>query len=338
MAERDFYKVLGVARSASQDDIRKAYRKLARRYHPDVNQGNKEAESRFKDISAAYDVLGDADKRKLYDEFGEASLAPGFDAAKARAYQQWQHSGGFGPARGAEQEFDLGDFGDMFGDLGGFFRGGRRTRSRGPARGQDIEAALEIDFLDAVRGFTTTLNLQRASPCPSCKGTGIKSGASCPACGGQGRILRTETVTVNIPPGAEAGKRIRVPGKGDPGTNGGPAGNLYILPRIRPHPLLTRSGNDITMEVPITVGEAIGGASIDVPTPSGTVKVRIPPGAQSGQLLRVKGKGVSAHGRAAAGDLYLRLMVRVPKDGISQEIVRRIDDAYEENVRKDLRL
>ena len=384
MAERDLYKILGVNRGASQDEIRKVYRKLARKYHPDINPGNKEAEAKFKEISGANDVLGDPEKRTLYDEFGEAGLASGFDAEKARSYRQWQDQasrtgararsgGGFGA-----QEFDMGDLGDIFGDLGGMFgRGRQTTRSSGPKRGQDMEAATDIDFLDAVRGFQTALTIQRPVTCETCQGTGTKPGSSpktcpecngtgtkqvvdgplqfrqtcprcggageipgdpCPTCGGAGRVLKPETIRVNIPPGAESGRRIRIPGKGEAGVRGGPPGDLYITPRIRPHPFLTRSGRDLTMDLPITVGEAVSGATVEVPTPSGPVKVKIPPGAQSGRLLRVKGKGVPAHGKSPAGDFYLRLMVQVPKNGVAREAVEKIDQAYTEDVRKDLRL
>jgi molecular chaperone DnaJ len=373
MAERDYYQILGVERGASHEDIRKAYRKLARKYHPDINPGNKEAENTFKDLSVAYDVLGDPDKRKLYDEFGEAGLAAGFDAEKARSYRQWQDrsarsSGGY--------EYNVDDLGDIFGDLGGLFGGGRTT-STGPVRGGDIEAAMDIDFLDAVRGFQTALTLQRPvqcetchgagtrpgstpttcpecggtggkpvvqgplqfrATCPRCKGSGKLPGDPCATCGGTGRVLRAETIRVNIPPGAEPGKRIRLRGKGEAGVRGGAAGDLYIVPRIRPHPILTRSGRDLSMELPITVGEALRGASVEVPTPVGSVNVKIPAGAQSGQRLRVRGKGVPAHGRESAGDLYLNLMVRVPKDEIAQDVIDKIDRAYGENVRKDLRL
>jgi DnaJ-class molecular chaperone len=176
---------------------------------------------------------------------------------------------------------------------------------------------MDIDFLDAVRGFQTALSLQRPD------GTGA---------------MRPETIRVNIPPGAATGRRIRIPGKGEAGVRGGPPGDLYITPRIRPHPLLTREGRDLTMDLPITIGEAIRGAMVEVPTPTGPVKVKIPPGAQSGQLLRVKGKGVPAHGQSPAGDLYLRLMVQVPKDGVAPDVVEKIDQAYTGDVRKDLRL
>jgi molecular chaperone DnaJ len=373
MADRDYYQILGVGRGASQNDIRKAYRKLARKYHPDINPGNKEAESRFKDLSVAYDVLSDEKKRKLYDEFGEAGLASGFDAEKARSYKQWQEQSG---RAGGGYEFSTDDLGDVFGDLGGFFRRSARAQ-RGPIRGQDIESSMEIDFLDAVRGFQTAISLQRPvacdicrgagtragtkpAPCPQCRGSGTISvaegplqfrqtcprcggsgqlpGDACAACGGSGRVLRPDTIRVNIPPGAEPGKRIRLRGKGEAGVRGGPPGDLYIAPRIRPHPLLTRSGRDLTMELPITVGEALRGADVEVPTPGGTIKVKVPAGAQSGQQLRIKGRGVAAHGQTQAGDLYLRLMVRVPKEKVGNEVIEKLDRAYGEDVRKDLRL
>jgi len=388
MAERDFYKILGVERGVSDDDIRKAYRKLARKYHPDINPGNKDAENKFKDISVANDVLSDPQKRKLYDEFGEAGLASGFDAEKARSYKQWQEqasrarpgggAGGFGTGGFNAQEFDFDDLGNIFGGLGGAFGGRRgRTASTGPQRGNDIEAAMDIDFLDAVRGFQTAFTIDRPVECETCHGSGAKPGSSpktcpqckgsgtiaiaegpmqfrqtcpncggtgqipgdpCPTCGGTGRVMRQETVRVNIPPGAEPGKRIRVPGKGEAGVRGGPPGDLYITPRIRPHPLLRREDRDLIMDLPITVGEAVTGATVTVPTPSGPVNVKIPAGAQSGQRLRVRGKGVPAHGKSPAGDLYLNLMVRVPDDGVPRDAVEKIDRAYKEDVRKNLRL
>jgi len=373
VADHDYYRILGVERTASQEEIRKVYRKLARKYHPDINPGNKEAENKFKEISVAHDILSHPKKRKLYDEFGEAGLAAGFDADKARSYGRWQEQSA---RSGGTHGFASEDLGDLFGDLGGLFSGGRRARP-GPIQGGDIEATVEIDFLDAVRGFQTSLTLERPVPCENCRGSGVKPGTApttcpecrgtgskpivdgplqfrqtcprcmgsgrlpgepCPACKGAGRVLRPETIRVNIPPGTEPGKRIRLRGKGEAGMRGGPAGDLYIVPRIRPHPLLTRSGRDLTLELPITVGEAVGGATVEVPTPTGPVKVKIPAGAQSGQRLRIKGKGVPAHGQSPAGDLYLRLMVRVPKEKIPQDIIEKIDRAYEEDVRKDLRL
>jgi molecular chaperone DnaJ len=374
MAEQDYYKVLGVERGASKDDVRKAYRKLARKYHPDINPGNKEAENKFKDLSVAYDVLSDEKKRKLYDEFGEAGLAAGFDAEKARSYEQWRRQSA--RAGGTAQEFDMDDLGDLFGGLGGMFRQKSRAPA-GPQRGADIESSMEIDFLDAVRGFQTAITLERPVSCDTCHGSGTKAGtapATCPQCGGSGsvavtqgpmqfrktcprcsgtgklpgdpcpvcrgsgRVTRSETIRVNIPPGADPGMQIRLRGKGEAGIRGGPAGDLFITPRIRPHPVLTRSGRDLSMDLPITVGEAVRGASIDVPTPAGTIKVKVPAGAQSGQQLRIKGKGVAAHGQTAAGDLYLRLMVRVPNEDVDNEVIDKLDQAYREDVRKNLRL
>ena len=374
MAERDYYKILGVERGASKDDVRKAYRKLARKYHPDINPGNKDAESRFKDLSVAYDVLSDEKKRKLYDEFGEAGLAAGFDAEKARSYEQWRQQSA--RAGGSQQGFDMDDLGDLFGGLGGIFRQGSRAAA-GSQRGSDIESSMDIDFLDAVRGFQTAITLERPVSCETCHGSGTKAGtkpASCPQCGGSGsvavaqgplqfrqtcprcsgsgklpgdpcsvcrgsgRVTRPETIRVNIPPGADPGKQIRLRGKGEAGVRGGPAGDLLITPRIRPHPVLTRSGRDLSMDLPITVGEAVRGASIEVPTINGAINVKIPVGAQSGQQLRIKGKGVAAHGQTPAGDLYLKLMVRVPNDELPGDVIDKVDQAYRESVRKNVRL
>jgi molecular chaperone DnaJ len=373
MAEHDFYKILGVERGASKDDVRKAYRKLARKYHPDINPGNKDAESKFKDLSVAYDVLSDEKKRKLYDEFGEAGLAAGFDAEKARSYEQWRQQSS---RSGGPQGFDTDDLGDLFSGLGGMFRQGPRAAA-GPQRGGDIESSMDIDFLDAVRGFQTAITLERPVPCDTCHGSGTKAGTAptpCPECGGSGtiavsqgplqfrqtcsrcagsgklpgdpcavcrgsgRVTRSETIRVNIPPGADPGKHIRLRGKGAAGIRGGPAGDLLITPRIRPHPILTRAGRDLSMDLPITVGEAVRGAHIDVPTPAGTIKVKVPTGAQSGQRLRIKGKGVAAHGQTPAGDLYLRLMVHVPNAAIDNEVIDKFDQAYREQVRQNLRL
>jgi molecular chaperone DnaJ len=337
MAASDYYKTLGLQRAATADDIRKAYRKLARKYHPDINPGNKAAEEKFKEISVAHEVLGDAEKRKLYDEFGEQGLSAGFDPEKARAYRQWDQQSAH---TGGSFKFDSGDFGDLFG-AGGFENlFGRRGSARRNAaiRGEDIEARMDIDFLDAVRGFQTGLTLQRAVPCDGCSGTGKVSDRPCSVCAGTGRVVRLDTARVNIPPGAETGKRIRVPGKGGSGIRGGPAGDLYILPTVREHALFTRDGRHLVMELPITIGEALTGAVIEIPTPTGPVKVKVPVGAQSGQRLRVKGKGVPAQGRNPAGDLYLQLMIKAPKDGIPKEVAERIDQAYHEDIRKDLRL
>jgi len=374
MEPKDFYKILGVQRSATLDEIRKAYRKLARKYHPDINPGDKAAEEKFKEISSAYEVLGDTEKRRRYDEFGEAGLDPGFDPEKARAYQKWQQESS---RTGGSFRFAPEDINDLFG-LGGFediFARQRPARENIARRGEDIESQMDVDFLDAVRGFQTAFSIQRPIPCercngkgtkgaaaptvcPDCRGSGQKSirqgainlkqtcprclgsgsvaGPVCDSCSGSGRVVGADTVRVNIPPGVETGKRIRVPGKGASGVRGGIAGDLYIVPNVRPHALLTRAGKDLTLELPITIAEALRGAMIEVPTPTGPVRVKIPAGAQSGQLLRVKGKGVAAHRADPAGDLYLRLLIRVPKGELEKETIEKIDHAYGENVRKGI--
>lgn len=374
MANRVLYQILGVGRSASAQEIRKAYRQLARKFHPDINPGDKEAENKFKEISAAYEVLADSQKRKLYDEFGEEGLAAGFDPDKARAYQRWQQQSA---QTGGRMEFDFGNLDDLFGGGGDIFGGRGKSPGRRSARGADMEASLDIDFLDAVRGFQTTLTLRRPNACeacggwgsrpgtgtracPDCRGTGSRSvaegpiqfrrscprcsgtgrlpGEPCGACGGTGRVAATETITVNIPPGAETGRRIRVPGKGEAGVGGAPAGDLFIVPRVRDHPFLSRSGRDLMMDLPITVGEAVRGGAVQVPTPMGKVKVKIPQGAQSGQRLRVAGKGVPGRGSSPSGDLYLRLMIHLPETGLPQDLTERIDGVYGEDVRRSLYL
>lgn len=307
MAE-DFYAVLGVPRTAEPDVIKKAYKKLVRDLHPDKNPGNKASETRFKTVNRAYEALSDPTKRKLYDEFGEDALREGFDVDKARAYKQWQQRGGNGAvgaggfrSGGARAvnledlfggEVDVSGFagGDPFADLFG------RGRRRGPAKGQDLEQVITVDFGSAVRG--TTLQMKK-----------------------QGDVL---PVTVRIPPGADDGSRMRIPGQGAPGPNGGPPGDLILVVRVEPHPLFQRKGDDLHVEVPITLGEAVKGARVKVPTFEGLVAVKVPPGTQSGTTLRVRGKGVVKKGKEP-GDLYVRFMVHVPVAD-SPEITRLLDE------------
>lgn len=372
---KDIYAVLGVSRNASQEEIKKAYRKLARRYHPDVNPGNKEAEDRFKEISQANDILSDSEKRKLYDQFGMEGLQAGFDAGQARA--QRARSARSGAGVGGEEFFTSGGFGrfssfeDIFGDA---LQGSRA----GPQPGQDAEASLDIGLLDAIRGVSTQVNIdhpvecatcggsgeapQSGTTCPQCQGRGhVKVGRgpmslmrSCPQCGGRGRVnasacatcgggghtLQRERLTVHIPAGVDNGSRVRVAGKGTPGHAGGPPGDLYIVVQVRPHPLLERRGSDLYLDVPVTVGEAALGASITVPTPDGQVRVKIPAASQSGTLLRIRGHGVPALKGGERGVLYIRVMVRVPVDG-GEEVraaIDRLESAYGQNPRADFRL
>lgn len=351
---KDLYAVLGVAKSASADDIRKAYRKLARQYHPDVNPGKKEAEEKFKDVSLANDVLSDPAKRKLYDEFGADSLKSGFDPDQARAYQQWRGSGrgfsvnpedlgqfGFRGARArprARRENDRG-FADILSEMfGGQDEEPEETAApRGP---QDIEHELEIDFLDALKGSQTAVTVRRPTPCDDCGGSGRKGRRGCTTCGGSGMVEKRDKLTVKIPAGVGTGARVRVAGKGGVGANGKP-GDLYFIIKVRPHPLLTRDGKDLQLDVPVTVGEAILGGTITVPTPAGKVQLRIPPGSQSGQRLRLKGRGAADPKGGEPGDLYARLQVQVPKvadDDAVRAAVETIEKAYAENPRVRLTL
>ena len=304
---RNLYEVLGVSRDADADAIKKAYRKLARQYHPDVNPGDTAAEERFKRISEAYAVLGDEEKRRNYDEFGEVSLEGGFDADAARKARE-AFGARFGTGGRAEgfpgfggQSFDFGNLEDL---LGGAFGGGRRRgRGRG-LRGDDIQASVELDFLEAARGGEKRLTLTRPNP----------SGAPI-----------TETVTVRIPPGVGDGGRIRLPQKGAPGLGGGPAGDLWATIRVRPHPVFRREGRSLHVEVPISIGEAIRGAKIEIPTLEGRATVTVPPGTDSGRKLRLRGKGIADPGGGPAGDLLVTVQIRVPRD-LSEDAQKQVDE------------
>ena len=359
--EKDLYAVLGVSRKATVDEIKKAYRKLARKYHPDLNPGNKQAEERFKEISVAQDVLTDAEKRKLYDEFGLAGLQAGFDPNQAREYQRWAGGAGRGGAafrstrsggfdfrdfettthrRGSTRTQERG-FADIIEELFGRASMGQEATEEPAAGGGDIEYPIEVELLDALRGIQTSVSVRRPVPCPQCHGTGRQGLRACPRCTGTGSIEEREALKVKIPPGIADGARVRVRGKGGIGLDGAP-GDLYFRVKIRPHPLIRRDGNDLTIEVPVTVGEAMLGASIDVPTPpNGRVQMKVPPKSQSGQRLRLKGRGVVDPKTKAAGDLYVRLVVHVPSDGTSErvrEAVEVLEDAYPENPRAHLKL
>jgi len=322
---RDLYTVLGVPRTADEDTIKKAFRKLAVQYHPDKAPG-KANEAKFKEINQAYEVLSDKQKRALYDEFGEESMQQGFDAERARFVRQY---GGGGRVRGApgggggvpfnvEEIFGGGggaggvDLGDLFGGIGDMFGGGGRGRgrgARGARRGHDAESEVTIDFVSAVKG--TTVQLQRAG--------------------------EPEPMTVRIPAGANEGSRIRVPGQGGPGMGGGPAGDLLLTIHVVPHPLFQRDGDDLKLDVPVSLGEAYEGGKIRVPTPDGDVTLKVPPRTQSGQVMRLKGKGVAKKGKPA-GDLYVRFLIQIPKgeDPKMAEAVKVLDLDGEE-LREGLR-
>lgn len=374
---KNLYETLGVARSASEDEIRKAYRKLARKHHPDVNPGNKAAEDRFKEISSAYEVLSDKEKRKAYDDFGEDALRGGFDAEKARAYKDWsagrQQTGR--PFAAEEQDFDLGDlFGGGFGGFGGAGAGRGRAANAG-LRGDDLRAQIEVDFMQALDGVELTVTVPTRVRCSICSGTGDQPGSTpttcptcrgsgkapivqgplrlvstcrtcsgsgkttppCTACGGNGEVGSEEPTKVRIPPGADDGSRLRVAGKGAPGIGGGPPGDLIIETKVRPHPFFRREGLNLKLALPVTLGEALGGATVEVPTPGGPVKLTIPAKSQAGQRLRLRERGVKRG--SERGDLYVELEVRLP-DGDAPELVaaaRAAESAYSKPVREGLK-
>ncbi len=350
--KQDYYQVLGVKRGASQDEIRKAYRRLARKYHPDVNPGDKSAEEKFKQLSEAYDILSDAKKREVYDKYGvysdnirdvgrSAPAGGGFDF-------DWSvFSGGAEP--NAPNAGSGSSFRDIFSDL----FGGARTATQGrphALRGADIEIPLALSFEEAINGLTTNINVRRSESCTRCNGTGesgsnqvtcltcqgtgkISTGGgflrfdqSCPDCNGTGKhrqkctvcngtgiVPKYETVKVRIPAGVDTGSRVRVAGKGESGTRSGPPGDLYIVTNVSPHKIFTRKGDNIYCTVPITLPEAALGAKIEVPTVSGKAQLRIPPGTQSGQVFRLREKGSPSLRGNTRGDQYVEVRISLPK-------------------------
>jgi len=304
---KDYYASLGVPRTATSDDIRKAHRKLARKHHPDLNPGDKEAEAKFKDIQEAYEVLSDPDKRKRYDQFGA----------------DWKAGADFRPHPRSNGSFEEGDFGEAFsGDQAGGFSdffeslfGGRRRGSRAGAgfrmRGRDVEAEVPITLEEAQRASKRSLSLQIEEPCPECGGTGTKNERPCPACGGRGARPGHKTLEVTIPAGVRDGSVLRLAGQGESGAGRGSPGDLLIHVRLLPHSRFTVSGDDLILELPVAPWEAVLGARVSVDTLEGEVQLTIPPGSQSGQKLRLRGQGLRRRD-GSSGDMYVRLKVVVP--------------------------
>ncbi len=308
---KSLYEILGVARSASDKEIRSAYRKLARRNHPDVNPNDKGAEARFKEIQGAYDVLSDEETRKKYDKYGERwRQADQIEEMERQRAQAGFGGGGF--SFSAENLDDL-DLGSMF---GGIFGGG----PRGPRRGQDIESPTEITLEEAAAGTTRTVSLHSSEPCAVCSGNGAIGNARCHACGGAGETVRPRHLEVSVPPGVRTGSRVRVAGEGGPGRVGGPAGDLYLLITVRPHARFERNGDDLTVEVDVPFLDAILGGEVEAPTISGRVMLTIPPLTQNGRRFRLSGKGMPALGqRDRRGDLFARVNVVLPARLSEQE-------------------
>jgi len=317
MAE-DYYKILGVSRDASQEEIQKAYRKLARKYHPDMNPDDQTAKKKFQQVQAAFDVLSDPQKREMYDRYGSSFETMGAGGPRGRT--TWHAGPGF------NFSFEDLDFGEFFGDrfgaeagmgpggiFGQFGRGGRaRKRSAGPRRGNDLHAEVEIPFATSINGGEVPLDIQRPS--------------------GKGGALN-----VKIPPGIEDGKKIRLRGQGEPAVRGGTPGDLLLTVHVAPHPCFQRRGNHLHVKLPVTLSEAALGAKVDVPTPRGAVALRIPPGTSSGAKLRVKGHGVPS-ARGPDGDLLAEVQIVLPEtlDEASREAIRRLDDRYAHDPRANL--
>ncbi len=399
--KKDYYEILGVKKSASADDVRKAFRKLARKYHPDVNPGDKAAEEKFKALSEANEVLSDPKKRKIYDQVGFYS--DNIDAATAEAYAR-AGGGGAGPgagfpgpqpgggAQGANFDFGGFDFTDMFENargrkastsgtgsfrdiFSGIFGGKGGAGQEGPEPGSDLEYQVNVPFWTAIRGGVMRLNITRRDTCPNCHGQGfIESGGSCPECGGKGQVTqtggrmkfnvpcprchgtgknisacpnchgegtveRTEPLEVRIKAGTRDGQRIRLAGKGNAGAHGGQAGDLYVIIRTADHPVFHREGDDIRITVPVSATEAALGAKIEVPTIDGRTLLKIPPGTQSGQKLRLREKGVpSAIKEGTRGDeiVEVKLTVPMPRDERSKEILRELAKLNPEDPRAEL--
>lgn len=369
MDTKDLYKVLGVDKGASQDDIRRAYRKLARKYHPDANPDDPDSESRFKEVQQAYEVLSNPEKRREYDR-GPREY---FGGAQGR-----QPGGASGGAGGAS----FSDLSDIFGGFGDLF-GGRATqqqqRRSAAKKGEDVTVSVNLKFRDAFQGVTTRVNAPAEESCGDCRGTGAAPGTAprtcpdcggqgmksrdqgffalsgtctrcggkgtvvekpCPACSGRGRVRRVRQVTVKIPAGAKEGMKIRVPGRGGSGERGGPAGDLYVVTRVEEHPVFKRQGDDFLVEVPVSFVEAALGSEIEVPRPEGgTVKVRLAAGTQNGKQMRVRGAGAPrAKARGERGDLIVKVRLVVPENLTrrEKEILEALADERDEDVRARL--
>jgi molecular chaperone DnaJ len=335
---KTLYDALGVSRSASQDELKKAYRKLARQYHPDRNPGDGSAEEKFKEVQHAYDVLSDADKRKQYDAFGSDGRRGG--------------AGGWNV--NVAGDFNLGDLGDIFGDFfGAGGRGGRtRVRDTRGLRGTDVEATVGLSFEDSLRGVETRIPVEVTTSCQECAGTGARPGTAptvcpecrgrgiksesqglfalsqpcprcrgngtvieepCPRCGGSGQERRTKRYTVKIPAGVKDGTRIRVKGKGEPGMNGGPPGDLHVVTKVAASPLYERRGDDLLTEARVSYADAVLGATVQVPTPEGPVSLKVPAGSEDGKLLRIRGRGAPRLKGGGKGDVLARIRIEVPK-------------------------
>jgi molecular chaperone DnaJ len=356
--DKDFYKILGVSKDTSPDEIKKAYRKLARKYHPDLNPGDKVAEQKFKEINEAYEVLGDAKKKAEYDQFGSTQFragGPGFEGFRSYDFREG---------------YEFGGFGDVFSDLFG-------TKARPEAyhaRGQDMVMGIELSMEEAFSGVTKTITFNREVTCKTCKGSGAEASEVCPvckgtgsvktskgffsmsqpcnacggkgkkitkvcsACRGTGKTFHTETLKVKIPGGADTGSRVKLKGMGGAGAGGGPAGDLFIEITVKSHSIFKRKGDDIYLDLPVTFGEAALGAKIEVPTIDGVAAMKLPQGTQGGQRFKLSGKGFPSPKTGIRGNQYVVIKIAVPKnlDNSAKDKVREIEKLYRETPRERL--
>jgi molecular chaperone DnaJ len=361
-AKKDYYELLGIKKGASESEIKKAFRKLARKYHPDVNPGDKGSEQKFKEINEAYEVLSDAKKKQQYDQFGHAAFDQSFgqSTGPSQGYEGFGRGTGFSGVHGFEDIFS-----NIFGE---------RARQRGPAKGEDVTYTVEVDLEDAILGKTMQVDLQRevtcavcngsgaqpgttrrtcptcmgagsisqgsgfmqvAQPCPTCHGEGTINPNPCKNCSGRGVTSKADRISVKIPPGVDNGSKVRMAGLGGPGEKGGPPGDVYIVTKVRPHPYFERKGDNLHSEASVTVKEAALGEKIEIPTVDGIVSLSLPEGVQTGQQMKLKGKGVPHFGGGGVGDHYVTIKVVTPTNlsERGKELLRELDRLQPSNPR-----
>ncbi len=310
MAGKNYYDILGIKRDASEKEIKQAYRRLARKHHPDVNPGDKSAEARFKEINEAYEVLSDEDKRKKYDRFGDKwQYADQFEQAGRQQTQYWDFAPGGGTYRFSG---DTGDMDSIFEELFGGARTRTFHRRTQPRRGQDLESPVEVTLEEAYHGTNRTISLQTEEPCTACHGSGRIQNLPCSACRGAGVMPRIKRLEVKIPPGVNNGSRVRIAGKGQPSYGGGASGDLYLKISVKPHPALERHGDNLHVTIPVPLAAAVLGGEVQVPTPKGKLALKIPPETQNGRVFRLAGQGMPHLGKSTRGDLLAKVNVVLP--------------------------
>lgn len=318
MASKNYYDILGINKSASEKEIKQAYRRLARKYHPDVNPGDKSAEATFKEINAAFEVLSDKEKRRKYDKYGDKwQYADQFEQAERQQAQYRQYSTGDGTT--FHFGGDIGDMDSLFDELFGGIRSrgfSRRSQSR---RGNDLETNVEVTLEEAFNGSSRMINLQGEQPCTACKGTGRIQNLPCSVCRGAGVVAKVNRLEVKIPAGVTTGSRVRISGKGQPGYGGAPAGDLFLNVTVRPHAVFKRQGDDLTTEIPVPLTMAVLGGEVQVPTLKGKLALKIPPETQNGRIFRLGGQGMPHLGKSTRGDLKAKVNIVLPTNITEKE-------------------